>query len=708
MRANLDLADISAAHIYPMPAVGGKYPQSHGEEPRSLRAQELRPAGRPAPERPAPFSPRQLRLLGALGIGFADALEARLAAFRNGSDIAAELVAAGLLTERRYADCLARQLGLRFEPIGPQDRILDAADMLGRSPPRMAKVCNDRLDGRIFTCPTIESLDRFARYLAMRPEMRAMIRITRHTDVARAIDRQTMTERYLAARLSLSADTPRCSARQAIEPLQAALCLGAVLFACLALFYAPGLALTLCHGAATLFFAACLAIRVPAALMRPDAPARDLPAPGVLEIGWQGVPVYSVLVALHHETAMVPKLVAALEALDWPKTRLDVKLVCEADDEATADAVERAIAGRPHFSLVLVPPGEPRTKPKALNHALPLAHGEFLVLYDAEDEPDPGQLREAYHRFRTGPENLACLQAPLVVTNGEAHWLSALFALEYAALFRRILPWLARHGFPLSLGGTSKHFVRERLVAVGGWDSHNVTEDADLGLRLARAGYRVATITRPTFEHAPERWNVWHRQRTRWMKGWFVTYLLHMRQPLLLLDQLGARAMATFQLMFLGMIVSAFAHPIFLGVLLVQFGAVALGLADLSDLGPLVLVDMFNIVAAYGLFMALSSAGLSPDERRRLRGAYPMLPAYWGLLAFASLRALIQLLVAPHKWEKTPHGLDSRANSADPRYRIEPVFSAWPDGPSASLGGQAQRSVAVRSGPPPADGPSPA
>ena len=166
--------------------------------------------------------------------------------------------------------------------------------------------------------------------------------------------------------------------------------------------------------------------------------------------------------------------------------------------------------------------------------------------------------------------------------------------------------------------------------------------------------------------------------------------------------------MATFQLMFLGMIVSAFAHPIFLAVLLVQFGAVAFGLADLSDLGPLVLVDMFNIVAAYGLFMALSSAGLSADERKRLRGAYPMLPAYWGLLAFASLRALIQLLVAPHKWEKTPHGLDSRANSADPRYRIEPIFSAWPDGLSASLGGNAQRPVAVRSGPSPAGGPSPA
>nr|WP_280890332.1 glycosyltransferase family 2 protein [Jiella mangrovi] len=485
-----------------------------------------------------------------------------------------------------------------------------------------------------------------------------------------------MAERYRTARLSLSAETPRLSARTAIEAHQAAFGVAALIAAIVFFAAAPGLAFGLCHGVGTLFFTACLAFRIPAALAARQDPAaaRHLPAPGVLEEGCQSVPIYSILVALHKETAMVPKLVAALDGLEWPKTRLDIKLVCEADDEETISAVARAIEGRPHFSLVLVPPGEPRTKPKALNHALPLAFGEFLVLYDAEDEPDPGQLREAYLRFRTGPPNLACLQAPLIVTNGEGNWLAALFALEYAALFRRLLPWLARQGLPLALGGTSNHFVRADLVAVGGWDSHNVTEDADLGIRLHRAGYRVGTLTRPTFEHAPELWRVWVRQRTRWMKGWFITYLLHMREPRRLSKDLGAKTMVAFQLLFLGMLISAFAHPILLAVIIGQLGAIAFGFLHFRDLAALTFVDLFNVATAYTLFVVLSSSGLTPAELKPLRRRYVLLPAYWVLLAVATTRALIQLLTAPHKWEKTPHGLDSRASFSDPRYRIEPFF----------------------------------
>ena len=680
MRASPPPVDALEFDSYPKLPVGGKgsaFPGMQSVDEVVVGGERLQAT---RSHSGGPFSPGQLRLLNTMGVSYPDAIEARLKARRNGSDVASELIAEGIATEREFALSIARHLNLPFEPIAETGVLMNVAGFLGQPPPRMLKVYGERLEGRIHVCPTIESLDRFARYLATRPEMHAIIRICELSDVAQAIDRQTISQRYAAACLSLSADQPRLSARQAIEPLQAAFCVVTVMVVCLLAILAPSLILTIGHGAATTFFAACLAIRVPAAFLSglDPAPVSDLPSPGVLEIGWQGVPVYSVLVALHHEAVMVPKLVAALERLDWPKTRLDIKLICEADDGETIAAVSRAIDGLRHFSLVLVPPGEPRTKPKALNHALPLAFGEFLVLYDAEDEPDPGQLREAYLKFRTGPASLACLQAPLVVTNGEAHWLSGLFALEYAALFRRLLPWFARQGLPLSLGGTSNHFLRERLVAVGGWDSHNVTEDADLGIRLHRAGYRVQTINRPTYEHAPERWDVWHRQRTRWMKGWFVTYLLHMRQPLVLLDQLGAKTMAAFQLIFLGMLVAGFAHPLFIGLVVIQLGAAATGVVAFSDLGPLVLIDIFNVIVAYSLFMALSARGLNPAELKPLRRYYVMLPAYWALLALASLRGLGQLLIAPHKWEKTPHGLESRADPADARYRLEPFFANGP------------------------------
>ena len=682
MRGNLDLAHGFDVQPYPTLRGAGKRAPFERTNPDEVvfRRSSRSDSGRRAD---SPFSLMQLQLFDAVGICHIDALEANLAARRNGSDIASELIACGLLSERRYAECLAVQLALRFEAMGETDRVLNVADMLGRPPPRLIKVCNDRLHGRLFVCPTIESLDGFAAYLARSPQMRPMIRITSRSIAAQAVDRLTMAERYRLARVSLSADTPHLSARTAIAPLQAALCVAGLAVAALLLWLAPVWTLAIGHGVATTFFAACLALRIPAALepKTEPVPSSDLPAPGVLEEGWQGVPIYSVLVALHHETAMVPKLVAALEQLDWPKTRLDIKMICEADDDATAAAVSRAITGKPHFSLVLVPPGAPRTKPKALNHALPLAYGEFLVLYDAEDEPDPGQLREAYLRFRTGPAKLACLQAPLVVTNGEAHWLAALFAMEYAALFRRLLPWLARNGLPVPLGGTSNHFVRENLVEIGGWDSHNVTEDADLGIRFHRRGYRIGTLTRPTYEHAPERWRVWHCQRTRWMKGWFVTYLLHMRRPLQLTEEFGIKTMIAFQLMFLGMLVSSVAHPLLLGLVAIQFGVMALGLSPGANAGPLLFLDLFNIAAAYGLFILLSARGMNWAELRRLRSQYVLLPAYWVLLAFASARAFVQLLIAPHKWEKTPHGIDSRANAADLRYRIEPFFNELEDIP---------------------------
>lgn len=675
MRADVELADACEAHSYPMPQAAGK----RGSAAAAPTPGEAEPGvgDKPRPTPPqGPLSPRQLALLDAMGIDHADALEAWRAARRNGSDMAFELIVAGRITERRYGECYARELRLLFEPIRDDAALRGAAGFLGRPPPRTLEIYPHRVDGKFFVCPAIESIDRFARYLDRRPDMRAFLRVTAHSQIARAIERETMAQRYAAARLSLSADLPRLSARLAIEPLQAALGLGTTVAICLFLYYLPGFALAAGHGGATLFFAACLAIRVPAALAADRSPTvADLPAPGVLETGWQGVPVYSVLVALRQETTMVPQLVAALERLDWPKTRLDIKIVCEADDSETIAAVRQATAGLAHVSTVLVPPGEPRTKPKALNHALPLAYGEFLVLYDAEDVPDPGQLREAYLRFRTGRPELACLQAPLVVTNGETHWLSGLFALEYAALFSRMLPWLASQGFPLSLGGTSNHFVRERLVEVGGWDSHNVTEDADLGIRLHRAGYRAETITRPTYEQAPVRWKVWRNQRTRWMKGWFVTYLLHMRQPLLLFRQLGPRAMMAFQLVFFGMVVSAFAHPLFLLLVVIQLGAVAIGLAELDELSPFVVVDVFNVIAAYGLFIALSARGLEAGAATSLRRWYVLLPAYWALLAFASLRALWQLLIAPHKWEKTPHGLESRMNAGEPRHQIQPTVA---------------------------------
>jgi cellulose synthase/poly-beta-1,6-N-acetylglucosamine synthase-like glycosyltransferase len=168
----------------------------------------------------------------------------------------------------------------------------------------------------------------------------------------------------------------------------------------------------------------------------------------------------------------------------------------EADDHETREAVERLAPG-PCYDIVVAPAGYPRTKPRALNIGLASAQGELLTVYDAEDDPDPSQLRRAAATFARARKSLACLQCPLTIDNSSDSWISGLFALEYAALFDVVNPGLARLRLPIPLGGTSNHFRVSTLRRLHGWDAWNVTEDADMGMRLARMGYEVATLTRP-------------------------------------------------------------------------------------------------------------------------------------------------------------------------------------------------------------------
>ena len=231
------------------------------------------------------------------------------------------------------------------------------------------------------------------------------------------------------------------------------------------------------------------------------------------------LPDYTILVPLYRESASVPGLVAALGRIVWPRRRLDIKLIVEAHDDDTRQAIARLPLGA-EFEVVVVPPGSPRTKPRALQYALSRARGRFVAVYDAEDEPHPLQLAEAYQRFLASDRRLACLQAPLVVDNPGESWIAALFAIEYSTLFDGLLPALTGLGLLLPLGGTSNHFRREALECAGGWDPFNVTEDADLGVRLARFGFRSETLTLPTLEEAPMSVRVWVRQRTRWYQGW--------------------------------------------------------------------------------------------------------------------------------------------------------------------------------------------
>jgi cellulose synthase/poly-beta-1,6-N-acetylglucosamine synthase-like glycosyltransferase len=239
--------------------------------------------------------------------------------------------------------------------------------------------------------------------------------------------------------------------------------------------------------------------------------------PRTFSDGW--LPPYSIVIALYREAAAVPDLVTALRALNYPLEKLDIKFVLERDDYVTREAIARLQLGPP-FEVILAPEHGPRTKPKALNAALPFVRGDFVAVFDAEDQPEPDQLRLALEAFVAHDERLACVQARLAIDNTADSWLTRLFTAEYAGLFDVFLPGLAAWRLPLPLGGSSNHFRVSVLREVGAWDPYNVTEDADLGMRLARFGYRTTVIPSTTYEEAPALFASWLRQRTRWFKGW--------------------------------------------------------------------------------------------------------------------------------------------------------------------------------------------
>lgn len=614
---------------------------------------------------------RVLRACGVSRVVYRAACEA---ARRNGSDAGAELIASGAVSEHRLSQAIATCLAIPDERIAASDQILriHPADPQ-EGAPRFLKTCDGAFGKKLFLTPVLEMLPVLTDLLARHPQLRSAGRMTTASDVRAHLGNRTLADRADAARLGLAADRPRQSARQVLDGLSFFLGAAVATSAALAVTHPTAFILAV-HALSAIMFFACVLLRLLAAssLLRAKA-AASLPrlrAPAM----HRPYPVYSVLVALHREEGIVAHLVESLKRLEWPRSRLEIKLVCEGDDTATILAAEAAIAGCPHFEVVMVPPSEPRTKPKALNFALPLTRGEFVVLYDAEDEPHPRQLIEAFEAFDEGGDGLACLQAPLTIRNGGRNWFTGLFALEYAALFRGLLPWLSRHDLPLPLGGTSNHFRRKALVEAGGWDSHNVTEDADLGMRLCREGYRIGTIDAPTSETAPERWVDWRNQRTRWMKGWMQSYLVHMRNPALLLRQLGPIGFVVFQILFFGMIASAIAHPFFLAFTGWAFWTIATGNVPDLIVAALFALDLFNIVAGYFAFILLAGLALEPGERRALRRRFVWLYPYWFLISFAAFRAFLQLITDPHKWEKTPHGPEAHADAGD-TCRREPVWN---------------------------------
>ena len=618
----------------------------HGSGTLSISAPEALPFARPRSRGDTPVRrlghslPLELEFLAQHGFS-PDRLLRALAAVPRGVEPLEALLGEGVFTEETYYRALAQHLGCAYyagEPTFAEN--FDAVKSLRCG---VAPLAGRGGAPRAVIAPRAQSVPRLIEMRALgrlRPESFAVASPQRLAALVRMRGGDAILGDALG-RLpdSLSAKRGMSGAQTAAAGLVAVLAfaLGA------ANIHASASVASL---ALWLLFSGSIVLRSAAAVAHDDRfPPRMLSD--------DELPIYTVVAAVYREADVIEDLVKALDALDYPKSKLDIKLIAERRDDET---LSRIIAMRlpARYELVVAPPGEPSTKPRALNIALATARGELLVVYDAEDAPSPDQLRLAASRF-AADRGLDCLQARITIRNADDSWLSKLFAAEYAVLFDLINPGLCALELPIALGGTSNHFRLASLTAAGGWDEWNVAEDADLGIRLARFGYRVGSLNSDTSEEAPHEFGNWFRQRVRWQKGWMQTSIVLLREPLRLLECPGKPRALSAAILIFGSVVSALFWPAFaFDTALRAFEAGRSGVSAWREA-----TDVFVYILALAGIWALVLPAIVAARLRRLNltaKTLALAPLYYLLVSVAAWAAILDLAVRPHYWSKTEHG----------------------------------------------------
>ncbi|OGT38292.1 MAG: hypothetical protein A3F12_05275 [Gammaproteobacteria bacterium RIFCSPHIGHO2_12_FULL_38_14] len=371
----------------------------------------------------------------------------------------------------------------------------------------------------------------------------------------------------------------------------------------------------------------------------------------------KNLPIYTILVPLYKEKEITLRnLFENIKKIHYPKHKLDVKILLERDDEQTISILKNMHLPS-YCEFIYVSPGEPRTKAKACNYGLKFARGEYLTLYDAEDKPDPYQLKTVLNTFLSHQDShLACIQSRLNFYNSNENWLTRMFTIEYTYWFDLLLPALSYLRTPIPLGGTSNHFKTAILREIDAWDPYNVAEDADLGIRLQYLGYKTKVIASTTYEEANCRLINWIKQRTRWVKGYMQTYLVHMRNPFKLWRAIGVRGFISFQLFVGGTVLSNLCYIILWFIFIASF---FLTPSQKAYFFPFHMIEIayFNFfVGSFGIIV-LNLLGIIQRGKYSLALVSITSPIYWLLISIASYRALYQLFFNPSYWDKTEHGI---------------------------------------------------
>lgn len=599
---------------------------------------------------------------------------------REGGYLGRHLLLAGVVQRRDMYQALAEQWGTELVDLvasPPQtDLVANLDHEWALSSPWLPYRQNDGVTVIATSAPPTEELLTEARQM-FGPRIEVLA--TTDWDIQQALQASFRREMLYDAADKLSVEDPQVSARVALTTWQKVL--PAVLLAALVIGLLVNVRSTVIAVLfiANISFAISILFKSLASINAPIVRAKQRLAQRKLQ-RWRtelGVdhqehrvpdselPVYTILIPAFHEANIIAKLIENIGALDYPRSKLEVLLLLEEDDQETI-AAAKAAAPPVNVRILVVPRGNPQTKPRACNYGLAMASGEFVVIYDAEDRPEPDQLRKAIASFREDERirrdvdprarPLVCVQAALNYFNAEHNVLTRMFAVEYSHWFDSMLPGMEGTGIPLPLGGTSNHFRTRELRELGGWDPWNVTEDADLGLRASVRGYRVGIIDSTTWEEACSKVPAWIKQRTRWIKGYMVTAAVNMRRPLRFLKRTGLGGAVGMIGLIAGTPLAFLAYPLVLGFTIVTYVGVQFIGFDL----PAGLLGLGWATMILGNALMILVSGIVSWKRYGPRVAVFALlnPAYWVLHSIAAWRAAYQMVRTPHVWEKTPHGLD--------------------------------------------------
>ncbi len=588
-----------------------------------------------------------------------DLIRALATQARENVPLGAILRVSGLVSERDLLDALSQQAGL---PILDLDHFPPEAEVLQQVSPLLCL--------KFTALPVRRHRDGILVVLSNPSVISDLVKALPDTigPLYFALASDAMIERHIAAQfardLSRRADL-KCptqySCRDWARPVGRRTLVAAVLATVSVVLTFPIAAMWMLYGWIMLNLAAMGLLRLTALVQRVAEIAQRSPRAPMPTKGGRS-PKVTVLVPVFKEDAVLARLIRRLSAITYPKELLDICLVLEEGDEQTHAALAK-IDLPLWMRAVTAPKSGIKTKPRAMNYALDFCHGEIIGIYDAEDAPEPDQIDRIVRKFsESGPE-VACVQAYLDYYNPHENWLSRCFTIEYAIWFRVILQAVEHLRLPVPLGGTSVFFRREALERLGGWDAHNVTEDADLGMRLARLGYRCAFEPSTTHEEANCHALPWVKQRSRWLKGYAMTWITHMRHPLTLWREMGAKGFLTFQVILLGTLSNFLLAPAIWSFWLVGFGYTPFIYTLLPGAAWRLLGVMF--VSAESIQLVLGLLATSATGHKGLKLWVPTMMFYWPLGSLAAFKAIYEVLTAPFYWDKTRHGVSKATPPED-------------------------------------------